>query len=371
MSSAVSGTQLKEFILQFLEARADTGTTSPAVRQSELLAAVRSYWTRSATQDPARQSVSLPGISEAAHSLDQRVTDALNTLLQTGDIQLVRMQRRRGELLVQLANTQRKRLAGLSNTERAVYEQIRLAGVYGIWVRHIRGRLGLPLSDVNRALKELQRRGLVKQVQNIRNKTRKLYMLAELEPSRDVTGGPFYDDEGTFDHEFIHQLRELIWRRLMQMPWSSASELTDFLNQSNVLRFTLETTDLELVLQTMCWDRMLCRATLASARVQEIRDARHVEKRPKNNAPITADAPNVEAGNETSAVLYYACVRGRAGLASLPDSLIPSERLGLDSALCEIPCAKCPVREKCSQQNPLVNARVCPYMEAWTRSMCT
>ncbi|KAK4533866.1 hypothetical protein CCYA_CCYA19G4748 [Cyanidiococcus yangmingshanensis] len=371
MSSSNSVLELTEFILQFLQGRASAGTTQPAVRQSELVAEIRLHRRETSTLGAETELTSTSGASESAQTLDQHIAEALNTLLKAGDIQLVRQQRHRGELMIQLANAQRKRLAGLSNTERAVYEQVRVAGEYGVWVRHIRGRLGLPLSDVNRALKELQRRELVKQVQNVRNKTRKLYMLAELEPSREVTGGPFYDDEGTFDHEFIHQLRELIWRRLMQVPWTSANELTKFLNQSNVLRFTLEPSDLEMVLQTMCWDLMLCRATDTSAQVRQVRNARGLEQHKTRNSRVPHGSSKTADGMDSNTEFYYACVRGRDGLASIPDAFVPPERLGFGSALSQVPCTKCPVREKCSRLNPVVNARICPYLEAWTRSMCS
>jgi len=371
MSDENTVSELANFILRYLQEQTAGAPTAAAVPQSVLLNAARLQWS-SHFRGPGGSDATVVG-RQSASALEEQIATALNALLRAGEVQLVRRQRGSGELMVQLARAQRKRLAGLTNTERAVYEQIRAAGEHGIWVRHIRGRLGLPLADMNRTLKELQRRELVKQVQSIRNKTRKLYMLAELEPSREVTGGPFYDEEGTFDHEFIHRLRELVWRRLLHTPWTSALELTQFLNQSNVLRFSLEVADLEQVLQTMCWDLMLCRATEASAMVRQVRSARgDVTQHQQQLQSRSVQKPSRErCSTSAKRTFFYACLHGRDGLASVPDAYVPPERLGFGNVLSQVPCSKCPVRDKCSQQNPQVNARLCPYMEAWSRSMCT
>ena len=45
------------------------------------------------------------------------------------------------------------------------------------------------LLQVTRILKTLEGRGLVKNVKSVQHANRKVYMLAELEPAREITGG--------------------------------------------------------------------------------------------------------------------------------------------------------------------------------------
>jgi DNA-directed RNA polymerase III subunit RPC6 len=47
--------------------------------------------------------------------------------------------------------------------------------------------LGQP--QVNKIIKTLEGRSLIKAVKNVNNPSKKLYMLAELEPSTEITGG--------------------------------------------------------------------------------------------------------------------------------------------------------------------------------------
>lgn len=56
-------------------------------------------------------------------------------------------------------------------------------------------RLVLSLPDsqaLKKILKNLESRQLVKSTSSISSKTRKLYLLYDLEPAKEITGGPWY-----------------------------------------------------------------------------------------------------------------------------------------------------------------------------------
>jgi hypothetical protein len=59
----------------------------------------------------------------------------------------------------------------------------------GIWTKDLKNRTNLQQPQVTKILKNLDARGLVKSVKAVAHPTRKLYMLAELEPARELTGG--------------------------------------------------------------------------------------------------------------------------------------------------------------------------------------
>ena len=59
----------------------------------------------------------------------------------------------------------------------------------GIWTKDLKNKTNLQQPQVTKILKNLDARGLVKSVKAVAHPTRKLYMLAELEPARELTGG--------------------------------------------------------------------------------------------------------------------------------------------------------------------------------------
>lgn len=59
---------------------------------------------------------------------------------------------------------------------------------------------------VNRVLKSLEGRGSIKSVKSVKHPTRKIYMISSLNPSVELTGGPWYTDN-ELDTEFVNQLK--------------------------------------------------------------------------------------------------------------------------------------------------------------------
>ena len=59
----------------------------------------------------------------------------------------------------------------------------------GIWTKDLRKRTGLSQPIVARAIKTLESKQLIKAVKSVNYANRKYYMLFNLEPSQQVTGG--------------------------------------------------------------------------------------------------------------------------------------------------------------------------------------
>ena len=62
----------------------------------------------------------------------------------------------------------------------------------GIWPKDLRKRTGLSQPIVARAIKTLESRQLVKAVKSVNYANRKYYMLFDMEPSQQVTGGAWW-----------------------------------------------------------------------------------------------------------------------------------------------------------------------------------
>ncbi|CDO71516.1 hypothetical protein BN946_scf184910.g15 [Trametes cinnabarina] len=75
----------------------------------------------------------------------------------------------------------------------------------GIWTKHLKAKTELHQTVIDRCLKSLTQKQLIKAVKSVKFPTRKIYMLAHLEPSVEMTGGPWYTDN-ELDTEFIKLL---------------------------------------------------------------------------------------------------------------------------------------------------------------------
>jgi len=90
----------------------------------------------------------------------------------------------------------------LSDEESLVLNHIQAAGNEGIWTKHLKAKTDLHQTVIDRCLKTLVQKQIIKSVTNVKHRTRKTYMMAHLEPSVAITGGPWYT-ENELDTAFI------------------------------------------------------------------------------------------------------------------------------------------------------------------------
>ncbi|KIJ63679.1 hypothetical protein HYDPIDRAFT_29469 [Hydnomerulius pinastri MD-312] len=90
----------------------------------------------------------------------------------------------------------------MSGEEAMVLSHIQASG---IWTKHLKAKTELHQTVIDRCLKSLVQKQLVKSIKAVRHPTRKIYMLAHLDPSVELTGGPWYTDN-ELDTEFIKLL---------------------------------------------------------------------------------------------------------------------------------------------------------------------
>ncbi|KAJ1020616.1 hypothetical protein NDA16_004009 [Ustilago loliicola] len=93
----------------------------------------------------------------------------------------------------------------LDENETMVYQHIKDSRNEGIWTKQLKARTGLHQTIINRCLKSLEQKQLVKAVKSVKYPTRKIYMLFGLTPSIELSGGPWYTDN-ELDTGFINEL---------------------------------------------------------------------------------------------------------------------------------------------------------------------
>lgn len=152
-----------------------------------------------------------------------------------------------------------QKMSGLDVKARMVYQVIEKSGNKGIWSKEIRIATNMTAQDLNKLLKNLEQRKLVKQVKSVMAIKKKLYMLFDLTPAKEITGGPWYT-EMEFDHEFISSLRTFIMelvKRLNDGKGVTLSLIAEKMKMANVSRVELNMTEVQQLLQTLAFDYMI------------------------------------------------------------------------------------------------------------------
>ncbi|KAL7065919.1 putative DNA-directed RNA polymerase III subunit RPC6 [Cryptosporidium serpentis] len=156
------------------------------------------------------------------------------------------------------------KLNKLTPDEYQVYCCIENAGNQGIWTADIRKVTGLQTHIVQRAVKLLYSElNLIKPIKSIHVKNRKVYILASLEPSKEIAGGTFYDN-GEFDMTFVDYIQDKIIAILVSKRRATINEILDFINSESSVdtcssRRSISLSDLESVLNMLTIEsKILC-----------------------------------------------------------------------------------------------------------------
>ncbi|XP_032103985.1 DNA-directed RNA polymerase III subunit RPC6 isoform X4 [Sapajus apella] len=156
--------------------------------------------------------------NEMPHIEAQQRAVAINRLLSMGQLDLLRSNT---GLLYRIKDSQNagsisfflSKMKGSDNQEKLVYQIIEDAGNKGIWSRDIRYKSNLPLTEINKILKNLESKKLIKAVKSVAASKKKVYMLYNLQPDRSVTGGAWYSDQD-FESEFVEVLNQQCFKFL-------------------------------------------------------------------------------------------------------------------------------------------------------------
>ncbi|EPS93718.1 hypothetical protein FOMPIDRAFT_1170252 [Fomitopsis schrenkii] len=164
----------------------------------------------------------------------------------------------------------------MSGEESMVLSHIQASGNEGIWTKHLKAKTELHQTVIDRCLKSLTQKQLIKAVKSVKYPTRKIYMLYHLDPSVEMTGGPWYTDN-ELDTEFIKLLcsaciRFIRDRSLPKLSSSSepnstplypigsapsyptAAQVLSFLRKSRITETTLDVEHVEMLLGVLVLD---------------------------------------------------------------------------------------------------------------------
>ncbi|KZT60041.1 RNA polymerase Rpc34, partial [Calocera cornea HHB12733] len=209
-------------------------------------------------------------------------------------------------------------MGAMAGDEAIVYQHISLVGNEGIWTKTLKAKTNLHMTVMNRCLKALEQRQLVKAVKNVKYPTRKTYMLFGLKPSVELTGGPWFNDneldvgfiEGLLQAVYTFIEKKVLWPTSRTDKYPSLSDIRRFIHTSGLTEVKLEEEHVQSLLEVLVFD----------GKVESLPGAGGV----------------------------YRALR----------------RESYASGLTEVPCGLCEVFDFCAPKGP-VNARDCTYYDEW------
>lgn len=164
-------------------------------------------------------------------------------------------------------------------------------------------------------------------------------MLHDLEPSTEITGGPWFS-ENELDTEFIDELCKVSHRFIASKSFSSRpghilptqhsgyrrlEDVHQFLHESRITNAELDLDNVAMLLDRLVYDGLVERVIDNSPRLSRI-----------------------VSDDEGSDVFVYKAVRSAS----------------VESALGSVPCGVCPVAHMCSDTGPITPAK-CHYYQQW------
>jgi len=251
---------------------------------------------------------------------ETEIMGALNVLVKDRRIKL--LQTESGEVEFEIvAEDKARAFKGLGQDHMLVLQEVGKVERKGIYKKQLKRVTGLPQAQLTRILKTLESRKLVKPVKTIASKTMNLYVLYDVAPAREHTGGPWYTDQ-EFDLELVSMVSQ--WM-LMQIAKGTRGtddlqSMTTVLQNTKIVNVELGTDDLKQILDKLIFEGK-------------------IEKRSDNDG----DLEDIH-------------VRWK---------LAPPVRS--HNYLDQTPCGVCPVRQDC-HPGGVISPTTCKYMDEWLGS---
>lgn len=166
-----------------------------------------------------------------------------------------------GDMFIKLVDEEH--LADLSAEESLVLQEIEKTQSNGIWKKTLKTVTGLSEGEMKKCIKTLMTRKLIKEVKSVVSKFKKIYMLYDLEPAKELTGGPWYTEHQELDHDFVEGIRRKVLDELRVTP-RTCSDLVAIVNRVHGTPLAWSVTDTPLrhedissILNTLLYDGMV------------------------------------------------------------------------------------------------------------------
>ncbi len=208
-----------------------------------------------------------------------------------------------------------RRIVGLDPAERQVYQCVRQAGEAGVTRKDVKFKTNIrSTGELSHIFTRLKGRALIKEITSVQGRG-KVFILAGLDASVAHTGGPWYDDSGVYDQEFIGAMYGVVLSYIRKRAGVTAEDVAAYVVQCKVSKETLSAADLRTLINTMVYDG------------------------------------EVEVTKTKDGVERYRRIRPTPAV----------------NQLASLPCGSCPVFKQCTPDG-VISPTSCVYMDNWLKA---
>ena len=247
--------------------------------------------------------------------------ELINNLLLKGRIVL--LETRGGDLVYKLQSKEKiEKYKQLSESEKPIYQLLEDAGNRGLCTREIKEKTGITTVRINKILGSMEDKGLIKVYKSIQGKKKKVYMLSEVEPSSEITGGIWYN-ESEFNTELIERLCEKCIAYIERKGTASRKEITLYIRTLGLVPGDMQEEDLQSILNILYFDD----------KIEFVKDQAEEGISPENRM--------------SGAKVYRV-----------------KKKYEPEMALLNVPCIYCPLMKECHPDG-VVSPSTCLYYKEW------
>lgn len=197
-------------------------------------------------------------LEEHVNADAKELAEVINRLLK--DARLTIQMSKEGGIWYTLRNEEDwKKRIGLEAQQLLVLQAIEESGNQGIWTKDIRMQTNIQQQALTKIFRTLEQRQLIKPVKSVTAKAKKLYMMYDLTPSKELTGGVWYSGL-EIDDEFITSLRVFIERIIEKHTKTGGITLESIhqmIQEFQVSKVDLSIEDVQQVVQTLVYDKKI------------------------------------------------------------------------------------------------------------------
>lgn len=226
----------------------------------------------SAAADGVRYSMIKQHVGETVEL--SKLTDGMRSLLATSKIQMKRIDG--GDYLVHLKKST------MPENFAIVLDVVRSAGNAGIDAAAIAMKTKLVKTEVTKALNQLGQQGYVKDTRCFTNKAKKLYILSDVEPSSQVTGGTFYTEERDIDIHLVDTARAKVVHLIKNRDTMSTMQIKQHLDGAGLAK-KLSLKEVDTIATTLELDGVLERVGRGQLEELASRQYKISQHRPEPN----------------------------------------------------------------------------------------
>lgn len=248
--------------------------------------------------------------------------EALNELLAKGRVTL--LETRGGELAYRYQSEEKaEKYKELTANEIPIYQLLEESGDHGMSNKEIKDKTGITTVKINKILGSMENKGLIKVFKSIQGKKKKVYMLSEVEPSVEITGGIWYT-ELEFNKKLIDALCEKCISFIDRKGTATRKELTLYIRTLGLLPGDIKEEEVQSIVNILQFDNKI--------------------------EPVKATLERMEAASKCGETF---------GKAYRLRKVYESE-----VALLSVPCSYCPLVKEC-QPDGVVAPSTCAYFKEW------